>query len=108
MCSGLVAMKVWMRQALAPFSASAARLMSRSLARASEQTTESLMTSAMALMASKSPLDDLHALELASDAQLFLAGHGGAGRLLAIAQGGVENDQLVGHGGLLARWWGKR
>jgi hypothetical protein len=26
------------------------------------------------------------------DLQLFLVGHGGAGRLFAIAQGGVEND----------------
>ena len=58
MCSALVAMKVCTRAELAPRSASAARAMSRSLARASEQTVESLMTSAMALTASKSPLDD--------------------------------------------------
>ena len=55
MCSSLVTMKVWMRDRAAPFSASAARLMSRSLARASEHTVESLMWSAMALTASKSP-----------------------------------------------------
>ena len=44
-------------------------------------------------------LDDvhLHALQLAGDAQLFLARHGGAWRLLAVAQRGVEDDQLVGH-----------
>jgi len=50
----------------------------------------------------KTGFDHVHleALELARDAQLFLAGHGSAGRLLAIAQGGVENDELVCHGGL--------
>jgi hypothetical protein len=57
MCSGDVAMKVWMRARAAPFSASAAREMSRSLARASEQMVESLMASAMACTASKSPLE---------------------------------------------------
>ena len=40
---------------------------------------------------------DLQALELAGDAQLLVLGHGGAGRLLAVAQGGVENDQFVCH-----------
>ncbi len=57
MCSSLVAMKVWMRALLAPLSASAERSMSRSLARASEQTVESLMWSAIDLTASKSPLE---------------------------------------------------
>jgi len=57
MCSALVAMKVWMRALRAPASASAERLMSCSLARASEQTVLSLMASAMALTASKSPLE---------------------------------------------------
>ena len=56
MCSGLVAMKVWMRPRAAPLSASAARAMSRSLARESEHTVESLITSAIALTHSKSPL----------------------------------------------------
>ena len=56
MCSGLVAMKVWMRALAAGCSASAARLMSRSLARASEQTVLSLMCAAMARTQSKSPL----------------------------------------------------
>ena len=41
---------------------------------------------------------DLEALELAGDAQLFVLGHRGTGRLLAVAQGRVENDQLVCHG----------
>ena len=57
MCSGLVAIKVWIRARSLPLSASAARLMSRSLARASEQTVESLMVLAMAWMHSKSPLE---------------------------------------------------
>jgi hypothetical protein len=57
MCSGEVAMKVWMRARLAPFRASAARLMSRSLARDSEHTVESLIAAAIAFTASKSPLE---------------------------------------------------
>jgi hypothetical protein len=58
MCSGLVAMKVWMRARLAPLSASAAREMSRSLARASEHTVESLMVRRQwPCTASKSPLE---------------------------------------------------
>ena len=58
MCSALVAMKVWMRAERAPFSASAAREMSRSLARASEHTVLSLMAAAIAFTASKSPFDE--------------------------------------------------
>jgi len=54
---GLVAMKVWMRLEAAGRTASPARRMSASLARASEQTVESLIASATALTASKSPLD---------------------------------------------------
>ncbi len=56
MCSGEVAMKVWMRRFSQPASASAARLMSLSLARASEQTVESFTALAIARTASKSPL----------------------------------------------------
>jgi hypothetical protein len=56
MCSGEVAMKVWMRRFSQPASASAARLMSLSLARASEQTVESLTELAIERTASKSPL----------------------------------------------------
>mmetsp|Transcript_75038 Transcript_75038/g.176152 ORF Transcript_75038/g.176152 Transcript_75038/m.176152 type:complete len:292 (-) Transcript_75038:376-1251(-) len=58
MCSSLVAMKVWMRDRAAPARASAAREMSRSLARASEQTVLSLTAAAIAFTASKSPLLD--------------------------------------------------
>ena len=46
---------------------------------------------------------DLEPLELARDAQLLVLGHRGAGRLLAVAQGGVEDDQAVGHGDSPAR-----
>ena len=48
---------------------------------------------------SKPSLDhiDLEALELACNAQLFIAGHGRAGRLFAITQGRVKNDEFVGH-----------
>ncbi len=57
MCSADVAMKVWMRARAAPLSASAAREMSRSLARDSEQMVESLMAPAISCTASKSPLE---------------------------------------------------
>ena len=55
MCNGDVAMKVWMRLRGAAASASAAREISRSFARDSEQTMDSLIVPAMALIASKSP-----------------------------------------------------
>jgi hypothetical protein len=51
----------------------------------------------------KAGLDDvdLEALELARNADLFILGHRRARRLLAIAQGGVKDDQAVRvrHGG---------
>jgi hypothetical protein len=52
---GEVAMKVWMRPASASASASPARRMSLSFARASEQTVESLMMLGDGRTASKSP-----------------------------------------------------
>jgi hypothetical protein len=47
----------------------------------------------------KTSLDHVHleSLQLASDAQFLVFGHRGARGLLAIAQGGVKNDQLVAH-----------
>jgi hypothetical protein len=112
MCSGAGGDEGVDARRAAPFSASAARAMSRSLARASEQTVESLMASAMAFTASKSPLLDAakpasmtstrRRSELARDAQLLVARHRRAGRLLAVAQRGVEDDELVGHGVALA------
>ena len=45
----------------------------------------------------KSGLDDVdaHLVEQFGDFELLLVGHGGAGALLAVAQGGVENDDAV-------------
>ena len=108
MCSGDVAMKVWMRARWAPLSASAAREMSRSLARDREQIVESLIELGNQVDGLEVPvgtgrearLDHVHLqpLELAGDAQLLVLGHRGAGRLLAVAQGGVEDDEFVCHG----------
>ena len=41
---------------------------------------------------------DAHADELLGDDELLLGVHGGAGRLLAVAQGGVKDVDLPGHG----------
>ena len=57
MCSAEVAMNVWMRNWFAGFSASAARWMSLSFARASEQTVLSLTSEAIVWIASKSPFE---------------------------------------------------
>src|SRR5262249_12228845 len=43
---------------------------------------------------------DAHVVEEFGDLELFLVGHGGARRLLAVAQGGVEDDNAV----LLGLW----
>ena len=56
MCTGEVAMKVWMRPDSAGLSASPARSMSFSRARARPHTVDSLTISATALTASKSPV----------------------------------------------------
>jgi hypothetical protein len=116
MCSSLVARKVWMRQlrwrhaALRP-----CRWRGR------PATVESLITLATALTASKSPLEDagsrldpvdLHALQLARDAQLLVLGHRAPGdcspsrmvvskmiNLSAIAALGVDAKGLP-------PWWG--
>src|SRR5205823_9515814 len=40
---------------------------------------------------------DAQALELLRDAHLLFVGHRRAGALLAVAQRGVENDQMIGH-----------
>ena len=54
----------------------------------------------------KSGLDHVHfqTFELACNAQFFIFRHGRAGRLFAIAQGGIKNDQFVGHGKFLVGW----
>ncbi len=41
---------------------------------------------------------DAHGVEHLGDFELLLMGHGGAGRLLAVAQGGVEDDDAVRFG----------
>jgi hypothetical protein len=43
---------------------------------------------------------DLEPLELPGNPHLLIAGHRSAGTLLAVAQGRVENDQVVCHGPL--------
>jgi len=86
-----------MRNWFAGLRASAARWMSLSFARASEQTVLSFTSDAMVWIASKSPF------ELARDAEFFVLGHRGARRLLAIAQGRVEDEQAVGHGNSFAK-----
>src|SRR5471032_1810561 len=48
---------------------------------------------------------DAQPFELLGDADFFILGHRGAGRLLAVAQRGVEDDEAVGrvtHDGSLA------
>ena len=51
----------------------------------------------------KTGLDDVdtHLVEQLGDFELFLVGHGGAGALFAVTQGGVEDDDavLLGLGG---------
>ena len=42
---------------------------------------------------------DAHGVEQLGDLQLLLEGHGRAGALLAVAQGGVEDQDAVGWGG---------
>ena len=48
---------------------------------------------------------DAHVVEQLGDLELLLVGHGGAGRLLAVAQGGVEDDDAVLLGLGLAWSW---
>ena len=52
------------------------------------------------------PKRDVHAEfgQRLGHAQLLLQVHGEAGRLLAVAQRGVEDDELVGHGVALDVW----
>ena len=100
-----------MRRRRAGLIASAQRSMSLKPARASPQTTAFLVRLAISLTAAKSPseaigkagLDDVdaHLVEQRGDFELLLVGHGGAGALLAVAQGGVENNDavLLGLGG---------
>ena len=44
---------------------------------------------------------DAHLVEEVGDLQLLLEGHGGAGALLAVAQGRIEDEDAVGVGAFL-------
>ena len=95
-------MKVWMRFRSAWASASAARSMSCAPARARPQTTERLidlgdLRDGLEVAVGgdrKARLDDVdaHLVEELGDLDLLVERHRGAGRLLAVAQGGVEDD----------------
>jgi hypothetical protein len=100
----------WMRPAAAGSIACPARSMSALEVRASAHTIGPCTSRAMRWTASKSPcagdreagLDDVdvQARELARDLDLLGGVERDAGRLLAVAQGGVE-DADVGHAGFL-------
>ena len=104
-------MKVWTRGRAACFTASPARSMSASPARDSPHTTEFLKRLGdlgdgleVAIRGDREArLDDVdpHGVEEVGDLQLLLEGHGGAGALLAIAQGCIENEDFVGVGAVL-------
>ena len=105
MCTGEVDRKVWMRLRLAGLIASAQRSMSLKAARDSPQITAFLARGRdlvdgreIALRGDREAgLDDVdaHVVEQLGDLELLLVGHGGAGALLAVAQGGVEDDDAV-------------
>ena len=110
MCSGDVAMNVWIRALLAGFSASAARWMSLSLARASEQIVLSFTRPAIVWIASKSPFElaakpaSITSTFIRSRCfamRIFFLRHRRTGRLFAVTQRRIENDQLVCHGAKL-------
>ena len=103
-------MKVWMRPRRAGLIASPQRSMSFVPARDRPHTTAFLVRLAISLTARKSPSEAIGkpasmmstpiVVEELRDLELFLMGHGGAGRLFAVAQGGVEDDDAV----LLGLW----
>jgi hypothetical protein len=105
MCNGDVAMKVWMRGRFAAFSACPARSMSARAARARLATIARLALFRNRLHGleiafrcnGEARLDDVYAqrFQLGCNAQLFFQVHGAAGRLLAVAQGGVEDQDLL-------------
>ena len=98
-------MKVWMRGRSAVRSASPARSMS--FMRGAGQAADHRVLHHLADLGDglevavggdrEAGLDDVdaHLVEHFGDLQLFLQGHRGAGRLLAVAQGGVENENAV-------------
>ena len=48
---------------------------------------------------------DVEARQLPGDLHFFAQVHGCAGALFAVAQGGVEDDDFVGHGKRRKGWW---
>ena len=106
MCTGEVEMKVWMRLRLAGLTASAQRSMSLRPARdrpADDGVLDALGD--LAARPAKSPSEAIGkpasmmstpiVVEQLGDLELLLERHGGAGALLAVAQGGVEDDDAV-------------
>ena len=116
MCTGEVERKVWMRLRLAGLIASAQRSMS--LKRGARQAADHRVLGALGDLVHggeiafrgdrEAGLDDVdaHRVEQLGDFELLLVGHGGAGALLAVAQGGVEDDDAVLVG--LGLWWSWR
>ena len=110
----LVARKTWMRASGASWSASQARSMSSSLQRARPQIVEPRTVRAISRTASKSPGEAMgkpasitstpKSTQRLGDLQLLGEVHAAAGRLLAVAERGVENDDAsgirCGHGSL--------
>jgi hypothetical protein len=100
MWTGEVEMKVWMRPRLAGLIASPARSMSFWPAhdRVLGALGDLLDGVEIAFRCDREAgLDDVdaHDIEQLGDLELLLMGHGGAGRLLAVPQGGVENDDAI-------------
>ena len=105
MCTGEVERKVWMRLRLAGLIASAQRSMS--LKRGAREPGDHRVLGALGDLVDggkiafrgdrKAGLDDVdaHRVEELGDLDLLLMGHGRAGALLAVAQGGVEDDDAV-------------
>ena len=105
----LVARKTWMRGRAPRARASQARSMSSALQRARPQMTGPWTWRAMAWTASKSPGEAMgkpasitstpSSVSALGDLELLGEVHAGAGRLFAVAQRGVEDDELAGRRG---------
>ena len=115
MCTGEVERKVWMRRRSAGLIASAQRSMS--LKRGAGEPADDGVLGALGDLVDggevafgrdrEAGLDDVdaHVVEQFGDFELLLMRHRGAGALLAVAQGGVENDDAVLLGLGLAWSW---
>ena len=105
MCTGEVERKVWMRLRFAGLIASAQRSMSLKAARERPQITAFFERAGDLVHGGEvafrrdreTGLDDVdaHRVEQFGDFELLLMRHGRAGTLLAVAQGGVEDDDAV-------------